>query len=94
METNSWANFEVALETINVEEITTEAVRAYLDLPTGDIKEVEPLDHGRISAYFGEYSTTAKTYKTMGGPTDLFKEFSVLFMTVKRLGSGSIQDLQ
>ena len=46
---------------------------------------METLDHGRLFAYFGEYSTTEKKYKTMGGPMDLFKEFSVMFMKVPML---------
>ena len=56
-----------------------------MDLPAGGIKEVETLDHGRIVAYYGDYSTKSKTYKTMGGQSELFKEFSALFMTVALL---------
>ena len=37
---------EAVLIMFNIEEITTEAVWAYLNLPTGGIKEVEALDHG------------------------------------------------
>ena len=83
--TNPWVDVQAAIARLNVKEITTEAVWAYVDLPTGGIKEVETLDHGQISAYFREYSTTTKMYKTMGGPTDMFKEFSILFMTVAML---------
>ena len=53
-----------------------------MDLRTAEIKEVEIVDDGRITAYYGDYSTTAKTCKKMGGPSDLFKELSVLFMKV------------
>ena len=80
--TEPWADLEAAYATLNVAEITPEAIRAYLDLPSGGIKEVEMLPHERISAYYGEYSTTSKSYKTLGGQSDLFKEWSVLFMTV------------
>ena len=38
--TDPWADVEAALETINVEEITTEAIRAYLDLPDDGVKDV------------------------------------------------------
>ena len=62
-----WANVEVALGTINVEEIKIEAIWAYLDLPADGMKEVETLAHGRIVAYYRDYSTKCKTYKTMGG---------------------------
>ena len=80
--TDPWADLEAAYATLNVAEITPEAVRAYLDLPPGGIKDVEMLTHERISAYYGEFSTTSKSYKTLGGHSDLFKEWSVLFMTV------------
>ena len=65
-----------------MEEITPEAIQAYLDLPDRGLKDVEMLKHERISAYYGEYSTLSKTYKTLGGQSDLFNEWSVLFMTV------------
>ena len=79
--TDTWVDVEAVLETINVEEIMIEAIRAYLVLPDSCIKEVEMLTHERIAAYYGEYSIKSKTYKTMGGQPDLFKEWSVLFMT-------------
>ena len=77
-----WADVEAILATINVEEITEEAIRAYLDLPEGGFKDVEILTHERITAYYGDFSTTSQTYKTLGVQSDLLKEFSVLFMTV------------
>ena len=40
LSTDPWADVEVALSTINLEEITAEAIRAYLDLPNGGIKVV------------------------------------------------------
>ena len=58
--TDPWANLKAALGTINVEEIALDAICAYMDLLAGGIKEVETLDHARISAYYGEYSTTEK----------------------------------
>ena len=83
--TDTWADVEVAPSTIHLEEITAEAIRAHLDLPNSDIKEMEILNHERIMAYFGENSTKYKTYNTMGGQLELFKEFSVLFMMVTML---------
>ena len=56
-----------------------------MDLPDGSIKDVEMLNHERIAAYYGDYSTKSKTYKTMGGQLEVFKEFSVLFMIVSLL---------
>ena len=64
---DSWVDVEAALQTVNVEEITAEAIRAYLDLLDGGIKEVEMLSHKRITVYYDKYSTKSKTYKTLGG---------------------------
>ena len=61
LSTDSWADVKAAVATINAEEIMAEDVWLYLDLLHGAIKGVEPLDHGRISAYFGDDSTPAKT---------------------------------
>ena len=83
--TDPLADVEAAQATINVEEITVEAIRAYLDLPDGGVKDVEMLTHERITAYYGDLSTTSKTYKTIGGQSELLKEFSVLFMTLALL---------
>ena len=85
MATDPWADVEATLVTINVEDITTEAIHAYMDLQIGGIKDVETLDEQRIAAYYREYSNKSKKYKAMGGQSDLFKEFSVLFMTVVML---------
>ena len=60
--TEPWADLEAAYATLNVAEITPEAIRAYLDLPSGGIKEVEMLTHERIAAYYGKYSMTFKTF--------------------------------
>ena len=56
-----------------------------MNLPNGGITEVEMLNHIRIMPYYGDYSTKSKTYKTMGGQLEVFKEFSVLFMIVSLL---------
>ena len=80
--TEPWADVEAAYATIDVAEITPEAIRAYLDLPPGGIKDIGMLKPDSVAAYYGDYSATAKSYKTTGGGSDLFKEWSVLFMTV------------
>ena len=54
MATDPWANAEAALGTINVEDITVEAICTYMDLQIGRIKEVETLHDERIAAYYGE----------------------------------------
>ena len=80
--TEPWVDLKAVYATIDMADITPEVVRAYQDLPPGGIKDVEMLSHDRISAYYGEFSATSKSYKTMGGHSDLFKEWLVLFMTV------------
>ena len=50
-----WLDVEVTLSTINLQEITAEAIRAHLDLPEGGI-EMEMLEHIRIAAYYSESS--------------------------------------
>ena len=65
--TDSWADVEAGLSTINIAEITVEAIRAYLDLLDGGIKEVEMLNHEQIVVYYQDYSIKSKTCKTMGG---------------------------
>ena len=56
-----------------------------MDLPDSGIKEVEMLTQSQIAAYYGDYSTTSKTYKTLGGQSELFKDWLVLFMRVALL---------
>ena len=68
---------EESLETINVEEITAEAIRAYLDLPDGGIKEVEMLTHEQI---LRRVLHQIQDVQDPGGQSELLREFSVLFM--------------
>ena len=56
--TDCYADIEAVLGMINEEDITGDAIPAYMDLPAEGIKDVETLDHGRMSAYYGEYLTT------------------------------------
>ena len=70
---------------MNVEEMTVEGVWAYLNFLAGAMKEVETLDLEWLTAYSDEYSVFANAYKTLGGWTDIFIEFWVLFMSVALL---------
>jgi hypothetical protein len=49
-----WANLEEALTQVDVDELSTEAVRAFLDMPEGGEKEVEPYSDAMLMEYFGE----------------------------------------
>jgi hypothetical protein len=52
------------------------AVRAFLDLPVGGILEVECYSDAVMMRYFGEYSSTAKSFLISGGSHEGFKEFA------------------
>jgi hypothetical protein len=72
-----WANLEEALAQVDVDELSTEAVRAFLDMPEGGEKEVEPYSDAVLTEYFGEYSPTAKSFFITGGRSEAFKEFAL-----------------
>jgi hypothetical protein len=40
---------------------------------------VETLDEAQLTEYFGEFSVTAKAFKTLGGPDECFREFAGFF---------------
>jgi hypothetical protein len=51
-------------------------VRAFLDLPDGGVTEVESYSDAVMTAYFGEYSSTTKSFLISGGRNEAFKEFA------------------
>jgi hypothetical protein len=51
-------------------------VRAFLDLPDGGVPEVECYSDAVMTKYFGEYSSTAKSFLISGGSHEGFKEFA------------------
>jgi hypothetical protein len=71
-----WANLEEALAQVDVDELSTEAVWAFLDMPEGGEKDVEPYRDAVLTEYFGEYSPTAKSFLITGGQSETFKEFA------------------
>jgi hypothetical protein len=70
-----WANMEEALAQVDVDDLTPAAVQAFLDLPEGGGTEVGSYDTV-MTKYFGEYSSTAKSFLISGGHSEAFKEFA------------------
>jgi hypothetical protein len=71
-----WANLEEAMAQVNVDELLTEAVRAFLDLSEGGETEVGTYNDTVLMEYFGEYSPTAKSFLITGRRTEAFNEFA------------------
>jgi hypothetical protein len=67
---------EAALDPIHVDDMNPAAVRAFLDLPDGGVPEVECYSDAVMTRYFGEYSSTAKSFLISGGSSEAFKEFA------------------
>jgi hypothetical protein len=60
---------------VDVNELSAEAVRTFLEMPEGGEKEVEPCSDAVLTEYFGEYSPTAKSFLITDGRSEAFKEF-------------------
>jgi hypothetical protein len=71
-----WANIEEALAQVDVDELSTEAVHTFLDLPEGSEKEAGTYNDAILTKYFGEYSPTAKSFLITGGRSEAFKEYA------------------
>jgi hypothetical protein len=71
-----WVNMEAALDRIHVDDMNPAAVRAFLDLPDRGVPEVECYSDVVMTRYFGEYSSTAKSFLISGGSSKAFKEYA------------------
>jgi hypothetical protein len=71
-----WANMQEALAQVDVDEMSTEAVRAFLDLPEGGSPKVALYTDTVLMEYFGEYSSTAKSFLISSGRSEAFKEYA------------------
>jgi hypothetical protein len=67
---------EEALAQVDVDELSTEAVRAFLDLPEGGSSDVGLYTDAVLTEYFGEYSLTAKSFLISGRRSKAFKEYA------------------
>jgi hypothetical protein len=70
---------EEALAQVDVDDLTPEAVWAFLDLPNGGTTEVGLYNDVVMTEYFGEYSSTAKSFLITGGQSEAFKEFAEFY---------------
>jgi hypothetical protein len=75
-----WANVDEALAETDVDEMSPEAIRAFLDIQKGGEKGVGMYVESILKQYFGEYSPTAKSYRTTGGRSTTFKEYASFYM--------------
>jgi hypothetical protein len=71
-----WANMEEALAQVDADDLNPAAVWAFLDLPDGEATEVGIYNDAVMTAYFGEYLATAKSFLISGGRSEAFKEFA------------------
>jgi hypothetical protein len=71
---------EEALAQVDVDNLTHEAVQAFLHLPDGGITEVGPYNDAVMTEYFGEYSSTTKSFLITGERNEAFKEFARFFI--------------
>jgi hypothetical protein len=67
---------EEALAQVDVDEISTEAVRAFQDLPEGGSTDIVPYTDAVLTQYFGEYSPTAKSFLISSRRSEVFKEYA------------------
>jgi hypothetical protein len=74
-----WANLEEALAQVDVEELSTAAIRAFLDLLEGGGTEVGTYNDAVLTKYFGEYSSMAKSVFITNGQSETFKEYASFY---------------
>jgi hypothetical protein len=67
-----WANLEEVLAQFDVDELSTEAVRALLNLPECGEMEVGTYNDAVLTEYFEEYSPTTKSFLITGGRSEAF----------------------
>ena len=79
------------MQQIDVAKVTTKKVRRCLNLKTVGFDSMEKLKPEVLRSYFGEYSPSAKAYKTHGGRDEVFQEvakfmFEVAFVSPRFYG--------
>jgi hypothetical protein len=68
---------EEGLAEADIDEMSPEAVRAFLDLPVGCEKTVRTYDDSTLTEYFGEFSPTAKSFLISGERSAALKEYAL-----------------
>jgi hypothetical protein len=70
-----WESLEEALAMADVDNMSPQAIRAFLDMEGGE-REVEWYDDSILTEYFGIFSPTAKLFRVNGGSSATFKEYT------------------
>ena len=65
---------ENLIKEININKITNKQIRRFLNLKNEGYDQMDALGANVLQSYFGEYSTSAKAYKTQGGNDEFFQE--------------------
>jgi hypothetical protein len=61
---------------VDADEMSTEAVQAFLDLSEGGSSDVRLYTDAVLTEYFGEYSSTAKSFLISSGRSEALKEYA------------------
>jgi hypothetical protein len=67
---------EEVLAQVDVDELSTEAVRAFLDLSKAGSTDIGMYTDAVLTEYFGDYSSTTKSNLITGGRSEAFKEYT------------------
>jgi hypothetical protein len=71
-----WANMEGALAQVDVDEMSPEAIRVFLDLLEGGEKGVGTYEDSTLAEYFSEYSPTVKLFYIARRRSTTFNEYA------------------
>jgi hypothetical protein len=62
---------EDTLAVASIEDLSSGAIRTFLNLEPGGEPGVETLEEAQLTVFFGEFSVTAKAFKTQGCPMNV-----------------------
>jgi hypothetical protein len=79
-QTTPWANIDKAFGLANVDDMSLEAIRAFLDLEEGGEQRVECYNDSLLTKYFGEFSLTGMSFRIAGGASAAFKEYASFYV--------------
>jgi hypothetical protein len=71
-----WANLEEALLMADVDDMSPQAIRAFLDLEASGEREVKWYDDSILTEYFGMFSSTVKPFRGTGGASEVLKKYA------------------
>jgi hypothetical protein len=80
-----WANLEEALALEDVDDMSPQAIRAFLDIKEGGDREVKWYADSILTKYFSDFSPTAKSFRVNGGSSTTFNEYATFCVQWMRL---------